>query len=161
MRPKKIIVFAFALLTLTQFASAQSPAQKKPEQAFLAELNNILINSKEQHWAYTGAMTVDSAFTISKNGELTVTVRYKDNDEVVVSRMAAPMKEAKWVEYDLYIILQFNGDVVSSFETEKNGTIFKELEKTNYFHIGVPFYDGYERKEKIQKMLKELLKYYK
>ncbi len=135
--------------------------KQKAQAAFLAELNKIISNSKEQHWAYKGVMTIDSAFAINKKDELSVTVRYTEDTDVVIARMTAPIKRKMRVAYDLYLILEYNDNYVSAYETAKNSTYLKELEKTNYFHIGVPLYEGYKQQEKLQKLLDNLLKYYK
>lgn len=158
---RKILSFFLITFFLLIHYSATAQTKLKAEKAFLAELNNILSNTKEQHWAYKGVMTIDSAFAISKSGDLAVTVRYKDEDGIVIARMSAPVKETKWVAYDLYIILEYNSDVVTSFESKKNSKKLKGLQKSNYFHIGVPLYDGEQKKEELQKLLVNLLKYYR
>jgi hypothetical protein len=56
------------------------------EKEFTKELNSILKNSKEQHWKYTGVMTIDTAFAINKEGVLSVTVRYNNDGNVVRTR---------------------------------------------------------------------------
>ena len=156
---KKLIPLLYFSFLLPVAAIAQS--KQKAETAFLAELNKIISNSKEQHWAYKGVMTIDSAFAINKKDELSVTVRYTEDTDVVIARMVAPIKKKMRVAYDLYLILEYNDNNVSAYETAKKSTYLKELEKTNYFHIGVPLYEGYEQQEKLQKLLDNLLKYYK
>ncbi len=151
-----IAIFCCAMFPIASIAQTK----QKAETAFLAELNKIISNSKEQHWAYKGVMTIDSAFAITKKGELSVTVRYTEDTDVVIARMVAPIKRKMRVAYDLYLILEYNDNDVSAYETAKNGTHLKELEKTNYFHIGVPLYEGDKQQEKLQKLLDNLLKYY-
>ncbi len=107
----------------------------EPETAFLAELNKIISNSKEQHWAYKGVMTIDSAFAINKKGDLSVTVRYTEDTDVVIARMVAPIKRKMRVAYDLYLILEYNDNYVSSYETAKNSTYLKELKKPIIFTL--------------------------
>ncbi len=153
-------LFIIALIVFFQINTIAQTKQKA-EKAFVAELNKIISNSKEQHWAYKGVMAIDSAFAINKKGDLSVTVRYTEDNDVVIARMVAPIKRKMRVAYDLYLILEYNDNYVSSYETAKNSTHLKELEKTNYFHIGVPLYEGYEQQKKLQKLLDNLLKYYK
>ena len=156
---KTLLTCLYFSLLLSVAAMAQT--KQKAEKAFVAELNKIISNSKEQHWAYKGVMTIDSAFAINKKGDLSVTVRYTEEADVVIARMVAPIKRKMRVAYDLYLILEYNDNYVSAYETAKNSTYLKELEQTNYFHIGVPLYEGYEQQEKLQKLLDNLLKYYK
>lgn len=156
---KTLITLLYFSLLLPVAATAQT--KQKAETAFLAELNKIISNSKEQHWAYKGVMTIDSAFAINKKGELSVTVRYTEDTDVVIARMVAPVKRKMRVAYDLYLILEYNDNAVAAYETAKNSTHLKELEKINYFHIGVPLYEGYKQQEKLQQLLDNLLKYYK
>jgi hypothetical protein len=81
--------FLFLLLCSSFVCHAQT--KKKSEQEFLKQLNSILKNSKQQHWAYEGnAMSIDSAFAINKEGILSVTVRYTSNTSFVRVRMTAP-----------------------------------------------------------------------
>ena len=156
----KSIIIAIYCCTIFPIVAIAQPKQKA-QAAFLAELNKIISNSKEQHWAYKGVMTIDSAFAINKKDELSVTVRYTEDTDVVIARMTAPIKRKMRVAYDLYLILEYNDNYVSAYETAKNSTYLKELEKTNYFHVGVPLYEGYKQQEKLQKLLDNLLKYYK
>lgn len=147
---KLIIIFSCCFILNTAIAQSK----QKAATAFLNELNYILKNSKEQHWKYTGTMTIDSAFAISKAGILSVTVRYTNEDgSYVRSRMEAPVNKIKKVAYDLYLILEYKEDEVTAYESEANSNELKELEKTNYFHIGVPDSDGYTRQEKLQRLL--------
>lgn len=150
----------FLLCGIVFQINTYAQTKQKAETAFVAELNKIISNSKEQHWAYKGVMTIDSAFAINKKDELSVTVRYTEDNDVVIARMVAPIKKKMRVAYDLYLILEYNDNYVSSYETAKNSTYLKELEKSNYFHIGVPLYEGDKHQEKLQKLLDNLLKYY-
>ena len=156
---KILLTCLFFSLLLPIAATAQS--KEKAQAAFLAALNKIISNSKEQHWAYKGVMTIDSAFAINKKGDLSVTVRYTEDTDVVIARIVAPVKKKMRVAYDLYLILEYNANDVSAYETAKNSNHLIELEKTNYFHIGVPLYEGYKQQEKLQKLLDNLLIYYK
>lgn len=155
---KKTVALLLLAFTLIQpFASAQS--KQKAETAFLKELNSILKNSKAQHWKYNGVMSVDSAFAIN-TGILSVSVRYTNEDSSFVrSRMEAPVNKILRVAYDLYLILEFNGDGVTVYESEPNSNELTEQSKTNYFHIGEPNGDGFYQKEKLQKLLEKMLKY--
>ncbi len=158
---KKISILIYlCCFSFCVIAQAQ-PAKQKAEAAFVRQLTYILKGSTEQHWAYKGKMTIDSAFKINKEGILSVSVHYKDEEgNVVRTRMATPVKNIHHVAYDLYIILDCVDDEVSSFESDPNKEELKELDKTNYFHIGVPKGDGYYEQERLQKLLDNLLKYY-
>ena len=155
---KIIILCILFCLLLPIISSAQ--AKQKAEQKFVNALNSILKNSKEQHWKYSGTMTIDTAFAINQGGVLSVTVHYTDDTTVVKSRMEAPVKSIKTIAYDLYLILEYKTDEVTVYESEINNNALKELHKTNLFHIGVPTKDGYKQQEKLQRLLDKLLKYY-
>ncbi len=155
----KTIRNSFLLILLMPIiASAQT--KQKAEKEFVAKLNSILKNSKEQHWKYTGVMTIDSAFAINKEGVLSVTVRYTDDASVVKTRMEAPVKKIKSVAYDLYLILEYKTDEVTVYESEVNSNELKQVDKTNYFHIGAPLKEGEKQQGKLQELLDKLLKYY-
>lgn len=146
---------------LSLLTQAQNNKQNT-EKEFLTQLNNILINSKEQHWKYTGAMTIDTAFAINKAGVLSATVRYTNEDgSFLITRIEAPVNKILRVAYDLYLILEYKDDEVTVYESEPEKNELVPLNKSNLFHIGVPQKDGYAQKEKLQKLLDKLLKYYK
>jgi hypothetical protein len=153
----------FICLVVFLFTPTATPAQsqQKAEKEFLAHLNNILKDSDEQHWKYKGVMTVDSAFAINKKGILSVTVRYTDDTSFIRTRMEAPVKNIKWVAYDLYLILEYNKEEVTVFESEVNSNALKESSKTNYFHIGAPFPEDMKRQEKLQGLLDKVMVFYK
>lgn len=155
---KTIFTSIFFFLLMPIIASAQT--KQKAEKEFVAELNSILKKSKEQHWKYKGLITIDSAFAINKEGILSVTVRYNDEGSVVKTRMEAPLKNIQLVAYDLYLILVYKTDEVTVYESEENSSELKQVDKTNYFHIGAPAKDGYKQEEKLQGLLDKLLKQY-
>lgn len=152
------IYLTFALLTPI-LLKAQS--QQKAEKEFVTHLNNILKDSDEQHWKYKGVMTIDSAFAINKEGILSVTVRYTDDTSFIRTRIEAPVKNIKWVAYDLYLILEYNKEEVTVYESEVNSNELKESSKTNYFHIGAPLPEDMKRQEKLQGLLDKVLIYYR
>ncbi len=149
------------LLVLPIVSCAQSKV--KAEAAFVAELNNILNNSTQHHWAYEGEkMTIDSAFAISKNGILSVTISYvNDEEKKTITRIEAPVNKITSVAYDLYLILEFKEAVVNNFYASDGSTVLKASETDDYFHIGAPFPEDPQRQIKLQKLLDDLLKYYK
>ena len=130
MMMKKTIFSLFILLFAFTFCTAQM--SKKNERKFLAELNSILKNSKEQHWAYKGKMKVESPFTI-KNDTISSIVSYKTDSTFLKIKMEAPFKKIVAVDYDLYIILRFAEEEV--FVTEINEKGEKYEFKNNLFHI--------------------------
>lgn len=75
--------------------------------------------------------------------------------------MEAPIKNIKWVAYDLHLILEYKGDEVTIFESAKNSMALQELEKSNYFHIVALLSDGYKNQEKLQQLLDKVLVFYK
>jgi hypothetical protein len=156
---KILIAWLASLLLIFQTATAQT--QQKAEKEFVTHLNNILKDSDEQHWKYKGVMTIDSAFAINKEGILSVTVRYTDDTSFIRTRMEAPVKNIKWVAYDLYLILEYNKEEVTVYESEVNSNELKESSKTNYFHIGAPLPEDMMRQEKLQKLLDKVMVFYK
>jgi hypothetical protein len=158
---KKAIQFLMCCICLVIHVTATAQSKQKTEQAFVKQLNKILLDSKQQHWKYKGTMTVDSAFAINTNGILSVTTRYTDDDATfIITRMEAPVKAIRQVAYDLYLILEYKDEVVTVFESEPNSKDLKKLFNTNLFHIGAPLNDGYKQQEKLQHLLEKLLKYY-
>lgn len=156
---KTFLIFLLAFVPLFLFAQSKT----KAEAAFVAELNAIINNSTQQHWAYEGEkMTIDSAFAISKNGILSVTISYINNEgKKTITRTEAPVNRIERVAYDLYLILEFEDAVVSSFYAKDGSSEFKASEKENYFHIGAPLPEYPERQILLQKLLDNLLKHYK
>ena len=156
---KKTGVILGCLTMLIQLVNAQSKQQASAN--FIGELNSVLKSSPTHHWAYKGAMTIDSFFTIDPSGVLSVTVRYTNEDSSFLRvRMEAPVRKLKWVAYDLFLILECDGDYVTVYESKDNRKELKLASKTNLFHIGEPAGDGYWYKEQLQKLLNNLLKYY-
>lgn len=156
---KFLLTFLCLSLSL-QFPASAQPKQKA-EREFLKQLNNIVKNSKEQHWAYTGTMSIDSAFAINKEGILSVTVRYTNDSSFIVSRMEAPVSNIEYVAYDLYLILKYSTDEVNTYVSAEGSNVLQQTGKTNLFHIGAPLSDGYKKQEKLQKAANNVLQYYK
>ncbi len=155
------ILFIHFLLLFPFMVMAQT--KQKAEQAFVTELNHIIKNSKQQHWAYEGyKMTIDSPFVINKEGILSVTTSYTKDTEFITTKMWAPINKIDKVAYDLYLILEFKrDDVSSSYREGKGNEPFIENEKDFMFHIGAPLVEDMERQIKLQKLLDDLQKYYK
>lgn len=141
--------------------TATAQPQQKAEKDFLNQLNSILKNSRQQHWNFEGAMTIDSAFAINETGVLSVTVRYTNDTSFVRVRMAAPVNKIKGVAYDLYLILEYKDELVTFYASEPGSNELTEKGKTNLFHIGAPLPEDVKSQEKLQKALDKLLKYYK
>jgi hypothetical protein len=156
---KILFICLVSFLLAPTVATAQS--KQKAEKEFLAHLNDILKDSDEQHWKYKGVMTIDSAFAINKEGILSVTVRYTDDTSFIRTRMEAPVKNIKWVAYDLYLILEYKKEEVTVYESEVNSNELKEISKTNYFHIGAPLPEDMKRQEKLQRLLDKVMPFYK
>lgn len=150
-----IICFSFCVTAHAQ------PAKKKAEKAFLKELNTILYSKKDDHWWYNGEEVIDTAFYINEAGILSVTKSYKEEDgRFKRIRSEAPVNKIKEIAYDLYQILDYKTKEVTLFESEYNDMKLMEKEKSNYLHIGVTAMDGYKQKKRLEKLLKDLLKYY-
>ncbi len=154
-------LFTYLIFFLLAPTVTLAQSQQKAEKEFVAHLNEILKDSDEQHWKYKGAMTVDSAFAINKEGILSVTVRYTDDSSFVRTRMEAPVKSIKGVAYDLYLILEYKQDEVTVYESETNSNELKQSSKTNYFHIGAPLPENRKRQEVLQQLLDKVMVYYK
>ncbi len=156
---KKIITGLFFCLLLSLAASAQT--KQKAEKEFIDQLNNILINSKEDDWQIGGKMSVDSVFAINKAGILSLSVRYtKEDSSFVRARMEAPVNKIWRIAYDLYLILEYKNDDVTVFKSGTNSNELVEDNKTNLLHIGAPFPEDIRHQQKLQKLLDNVLKYY-
>ncbi len=156
---KKIITGLFFCLLLSLAASAQT--KQKAEKEFIDQLNNILINSKEDDWQTGGKMSVDSVFAINKAGILSLSVRYtKEDSSFVRARMEAPVNKIWRIAYDLYLILEYKNDDVTVFKSGTNSNELVEDNKTNLLHIGAPFPEDIRHQQKLQKLLDNVLKYY-
>ena len=153
---KTLIFFILVLIPLT----AHSQSKEQAENIFLKELNNILHNSAQQHWKYNGKMSIDSAFSINEDGRLSITVSYESDSSIQRVRMEAPIKKAKSVEYDLYLILEFDQNEVIVSESEINNNDLVEKFRTKLFHIGIPAEEGEEWRQKLQYLLNRILKFY-
>jgi len=159
---KKHNLLFFALLFCSAFAVAQS--KEKVQIALLQQLNAILLNSKEYTWndfMQEGAsVKVVKPFTIN-NGILSMTLTYKVGDSTTIITMDAPVIKIKSVVYDYYLVLQFDDDEVTKEQFLPNDSVVAETTMQNYFHIGTPVKDGRKEREKLEKLLEKLLKYYK
>jgi hypothetical protein len=136
---KKVVLFLCALLWFTQLV--QSQPKQKAEKEFLKELNSILSNSKDtDFWHEKGTMTVDSKFTISDKGILSVTVKYTEEDATFTRvRMEAAVSKIIDVAYDHYLILEFKDDDVTFYESEVSSyvssftTLLFSISSLNFF----------------------------
>jgi hypothetical protein len=75
--------------------------------------------------------------------------------------MEAPVNKIQRMAYDLYLILEYKNNEVIVFKSVTNTNELIEDHKTNYFHIGAPLPEDIRHQEKLQKLLDNLLKYYK
>lgn len=151
---KNILIILF--LALAHFnGSAQNKQQA--EKSFVKELNKIINNSDEHHWAYEGKMSIDTPFSIDKNGILSVQIRYVTDSSAVKIRMEAPIYKAMYVLYDHYIILEYPKEDVTIMNLENETEL---PSKNNLFHIGAPI-NGYTKQDKLQLLLEKVLKFYK
>jgi hypothetical protein len=135
-------------------------SKAKAEKQFLMELNTILKNAKQYHWDYEGKVSIDSPFTISKTGILSVTVRYNENGSLVRARMDAPVNKIKNVLYDLYLILEFEEPLVNIYTSKPGTLLLKKKENSQYFHIAAPVKEGYQQEKRLQQLLENLMKFY-
>jgi len=159
---KKLLLLLVALFLFTGIQTVTAQSKQKAEQNFLKQLNSILKNSKNQHWAYEGVMHIDSAFAINKAGLLSVTLRYTTDSSLKRVRMVAPVGKIAGVIYDIYLILEYKKPLVDIYESDSNSTVLKEAGHNILFHIGFAHPDqGEAQQEKLQKAVDALLKYYK
>jgi len=157
----KIISLCIIACSFLGSPAATAQSKQKAEKEFLKQLNSILNNSKQQHWAFEGVMTVDTAFSINKDGKLSVTVRYTSDTTFIRSRMEAPVSKISKVAYDLYLMLEYKDKLVTFYKSDPGSNELEEGGKTDLFHIGAPEEEGYSRQEKLQRALDNVLKHYK
>jgi len=160
---KKQSLLFFALLFCSGFVVAQS--EEKAEEAFLKQLNATLINSKEYEWNHfmqeVEGVQFEKPFII-ENGILFMTLIYQvGSGSYTTIKMEAPVNKITSVNYDYYLVLQFDGEEVTKQQYIPNSTTIETSTKQNYFHIGTPVKDGRKEREKLEKLLEKLLKYYK
>lgn len=158
----KIGLLLFLLLFSSSLSLAQS--KEKAQTAFLKELNTILQNSKEYDWNYfmqeVETVKIEKTFAIN-NDILSVSINYKIGDSITTITMEAPVNKIKSVNYDHYLVLEFETDEVTNQQYISNSEIIETTTKQNYFHIGTPIKDGRKEREKLEKLLEKLLKNYK
>ena len=157
----KIGLLLFLLLFSSSFSSAQS--KEKTQTAFLKELNTILQNSKEYDWNYfmqeAETVKIEKPFAIN-NDILSVSINYKIGDSITTITMEAPVNKIESVNYDHYLVLEFETEEVKNQQYTSNSVTIKTTTKQNYFHIGTPIKEGRKEREKLEKLLEKLLKYY-
>lgn len=146
------VSFIFHFSSVAQF-------KQKAENELLKELNKVLKKSPNHHWEHDGKMSIDSAFAINTQGNLTLTVRYTTDTSVLVVRTEAPLNKIVWAEKDVYLILKCNDKAVSIFNSEKNNNKLSLKIRRNMFHIGVAEDDS-DTVGKVQKLLDNLRKFY-
>src|SRR5687767_1330818 len=145
-----------ALFSLIQPVPLQAQSKPKAQKEFLAELNKVLHKSRQQHSSYEGVMTIDSVFAISKEGILSVTVRYTTDSSFKRVRLAAPVGRIDTIRYDLYLILEYRDDIVSLSESEPGSEMLKEVSKGAWFHVGAPLPEDVVYMERLQRALNKL-----
>ena len=152
----------FILIFLSLSIMAQT--KQKAEAAFLKEINMLFADTSAQNQGigFPDPKIIDAPFAIDKEGNLTVTIRRTNTDATVeISKMEAPINKIKQVVYDLYLILEFKDEGVTWFKQEPHSTAIAESTKNKYLHLGIPFPESEQHQIKLQKLLDELLKYYK
>ncbi len=157
---KSIIIAIFCCAMLPIASTAQT--KQKAEKEFVNELNNLLKKSKDNdHWDLKGNMTIEKGFAIDKQGLLSVTVRFTEEGNFILKKMVAPVKNAKEVLYDLYLILAYSEKEVTVYQSELNSATLKEVNKNIYFHLGAPgAKNGRNTQKKLEQLLNNILKYY-
>lgn len=159
----KIIVtcsLLFVLLPIMAFSQTKQQA----EIAFLEELNILFADTtaESQGMGFPDKKIIEAPFTINKEGVLTVTLKRINADATVeISRMEAPINKIKQVVYDLYLILEFKDEDVTWLKFAPNSTTIADTSSGKYFHIGIPLPEDERHQIKLQKMVDELLKFYK
>lgn len=159
---RKIGLLLFLLLFSSSLSLAQS--KEKAQTAFLKELNTILQNSKEYDWIHfmqeVETVKIEKPFAIN-NDILSVSINYKIGDSITTITMEAPVNKIKSVNYDHYLVLDFETEDVTKQHYLPNSNTIETTTKQNYFHIGTPIKDGRKEREKLEKLLEKLLKKYK
>jgi len=147
--------FIGLLLIAASLMYLPAAAQKadKSEKQFLKAINEVLRKSPHQHWNYEGnKMTIDSAFRISKDRVISVTVRYKTDSSFYRVRMAAPFDEIQDVMQDIYIIFQFDSKLVQVYESEPNSEVLKPAYRLSLLHVGMPDEGDEKTLPKVQRL---------
>ncbi len=158
---KLFSLFALGICLLLQ-VSVQAQSKQNATRKFLKQLNEIVTKSSEPWpWEYAGKYTVDSFFSVSKTGVLSITFRYTTNTAFTRIRMTAPVSKIQDVFYDYYLGFQFADDWVTVYQSVPGNKKLAETHKDHLFHIGLPSFDGYQQQENLQKALVELQKFYK
>lgn len=155
--------FIITLIALFQINTYAQPKQQS-EKAFVAGLNNINKNTKEENegFKFDGEKIIEQEFAINEQGILSLIIRYNNRDGTFYkSRMEAPINKIHRITYDLYLILDFMGDNITWYKTAINSNEFTEKSTSSYLHIGAPWPEDIRHKENLQKLLEELLKFYK
>lgn len=141
---------------------AQAQSKQDAAWEFLRQLNEIITKSSEPWpWKYEGKYAVDSFFSISKTGILSITFHYTTATAFTRIRMTAPVSKIQNVFYDYYLGFVCMQDWVTVYESVPGNKKLVETQKDHLFHIGVPSYDGYKQQESLQKALVELQKFYR
>lgn len=150
-------VYCLLIAAFILHVPALAQQKDKSEKKFLQALNQVLKKTPQQHWNYEGQMTIDTAFKISPDGILSVTVRYKTDSSFYRVRMAAPFEEIQDVVQDVYLIFQFDSKLVQVYESEPNSEVLKPAYRLPLLHVGV-LEDGDEKTlSTVQRLFAELL----
>ncbi len=133
---KLIILFLFCG---SMHAAAQLSAPAGPtvdEQQFLSALNKLAYSTKLHHWSFNEPLLVDSGFHFTGDS-ITVTLKHTHNNSFYRIRYTAPVHQLKAVVYDLYLILEFKGEVVSIYEQTSEAGHWTFVEYRDLLHIGI------------------------
>lgn len=134
---KNICTRAAALFFFLCAFAFNSSAQKKlslEETTFLKTLNALVSTTKQNHWAFDEPLKIDSAYHIIGDS-ISLTLKATGTQGNKRIRFTAPIRKMADVIYDLYLILEFEGDVVNTYEQVDNGP-WTYIETGNYFYVG-------------------------
>ncbi len=159
---RKILILLCCFTFVVNLTTAQP--KQKAETAFLAKLNSALNTSdtESRGYGFPDLKIIDTPFSIDNKGNLLLTIRRINADSTfVISKMEAPVNKIKHVAYDLYLILEFEGNNVTWQTLEPNSNNIEKSYKTNELSVGAPWPEDKRHQIELQILLNEVLKYYK
>jgi hypothetical protein len=154
MVPSKVYGILF-IIWVFGIGAAAGQLRQQTCTALVKELNAVLHSTPGLHWQHTGVMQVDSAFALKPNGELSVTVRYYTGNSFYRVRMCAQIQHVRTVQDQVYLLLEFNENVVYVFRSPLNSEDLFLLEKTDLMYVGKGIQVD-RRKTEIQQLVQKL-----
>lgn len=157
------IKYFFPICTLLFGVMAHSQQPQKAEKDFTNLLTDIAAytwKTPKNDFNEHDSIVVIKPYEIKKN-ILSVTQQNKINDTMYTIKMEVPINKIKNVYVDIYTVLNFFDDDGTIYKTNINNGNKTEVLKTQDWNVGIPFYLGEERTAELQKLLEELLKFYK